>query len=84
MITNPLIERGRREGIQLGRQQGIQQGKQSILLQLLGAKFGQLPESVGEEIRAITNEQELDQLSLRILTANSLDEMGLNGKKNID
>ena len=80
MITNPLIERGRREGIQLGRQQGIQQGKQSILLQLLGAKFGQLPESVGEEIRAITNEQELDQLSLRILTANSLDEMGLNGQ----
>ena len=72
MITNPLIEQGRREG--------IQQGKQSILLQLLGAKFGQLPESVGEEIRAITNEQELDQLSLRILTANSLDEMGLNGQ----
>ncbi len=76
MITNPLIERGRQQGIQ----QGVQQGKQSILLQLLGAKFGQLPESVGEEIRAMTNEQELDQLSLRILTANSLDEMGLNGQ----
>ena len=76
MITNPLIERGRQQGIQ----QGVQQGKQSILLQQLNAKFGQLPESVGEEIRAMTNEQELDQLSLRILTANSLDEMGLNGQ----
>jgi len=51
-----------------------------ILLQQLNAKFGQLPESVGEEIRAITSEQELDQLSLRILTASSLDEMGLNGQ----
>ncbi len=81
MITNPLIEQGRRQGIQLGRQEGIQEGKQSFLIQLLGAKFGILPASVEEKIRAITSEQELYQFSLRILTANSLDEMGLNGKK---
>ena len=75
MITNPLIEQG--------RQQGIQQGKQSLLLQQLSAKFGQLPTFVAEKIRAITNEQELDTLSLRVLTANSLDEMGLNSRESI-
>ena len=88
MITNPLIERGRQEGIQLGRQEGIQlgrqegvqQGKQSILLQQLIAKFGTLPESVTQEIRAISSEQKLDELSLRVLTANSIDEMGLDGQ----
>ena len=72
MITNPLIEGGRHEG--------IQQGKLLILLQQLSAKFGLLPESVVQEIRAITSEQELEQLGLRVLTANNLDEMGLNGR----
>ena len=72
MITNPLIKQG--------RQEGIQQGKQSILLQLLNAKFDSLPEPVVEEIRAITSEQELDRLSLRVLTADSIDEMGLDGQ----
>jgi hypothetical protein len=84
MITNPLIERGRQEGIQLGRQEGVQQGKQSVLLQLLNAKFGALPEPLVQEIRAITSEQELDRLNLRVLTANSLDEMGLNGVEPFD
>ena len=74
MITNPLIEQGRK--------QGIQQGKQSLLLQLLGTKFGNLPASVEKQIQAITSEEKLDQLSLRILTANSLDEMGLNENLN--
>ena len=68
MITNPLIEQGR------------QQGKQSILLLQLSKKFGTLPESVIQEIKAIISEQELDRLSLSILTANSLAEMGLNGQ----
>ena len=78
MITNPLIEQGIQQGHQQGIQEGMQLGKQSLLLQLLNAKFGELPASVGEKIRAITSEQKLNQLSLRILTANSLDEMGLN------
>ena len=84
MITNPLIEQGRKQGIQKGieqgMQQGIQQGKQSILIQLLDEKFGKIPESMKNQIREITDENLLDQLSLRILKANSLDEMGLDGE----
>jgi hypothetical protein len=34
-----------------------------------------------KQIRTINSEEELDQLSLRVLTANRLDEMGLNGDK---
>ncbi|MFQ6041107.1 MAG: DUF4351 domain-containing protein [Candidatus Poribacteria bacterium] len=78
------IQQGKQQGLQQGLHQGIQQGKQSLLLQQLKAKFGELPEPVEEEIRAITSEQKLDTLSLRILTANSLDEMGLNGGKSSD
>ena len=84
MIANPLIEQGRQEGIQQGRQEGIQQGmqqgKQSFLRQLLNAKFGQLPALIDQKIRAITSEQELDRLGMRVLTADSLDEMGLDGQ----
>jgi len=29
MIVNPLVERGRQEGIQQGRQEGLQQGRQT-------------------------------------------------------
>jgi len=70
--------------IEEGIQQGKQQGKQSLLLQQLKAKFGKLPESVEERIWAITNEQELDTFSLRVLIANNLDEMGLDGRKSSD
>ena len=58
---------------------GIQQGKRSILIRLLAAKFGELPQSVTDQIQGITADEELDQLGIRLLTAESLEEMGLNG-----
>lgn len=58
----------------------VERGKQSLLLQQLQAKFGELPAYVEEQIQA-TRGEELDRLSLRILTADSLDEMGLDSKK---
>ena len=60
---------------------GIQQGKRSILIQLLAAKFGELPQSVTDQIQGMTAEEELDQLGVSILTANSLEEIGLNGEQ---
>ena len=58
---------------------GIQQGKRLLLIQLLATKFGELPQSVTEQINGMTADEELDQLGVRLLTANSLEEMGLNG-----
>ena len=60
---------------------GIQQGKRSILIRLLAAKFGELPQSVTDQIQGMTAEEELDQLGVSILTANSLEEMGLNDEQ---
>ena len=62
-------------------EEGIQQGKRSILIRLLAAKFGELPQSVTDQIQGMTAEEELDQLGVSILTANSLEEIGLNGEQ---
>ena len=72
-------KQARQQGLQQGRQEGAQQKAQSVLIRQLRAKFGRLPRSAERQIRAITAEDELDQLCIRVLTANSLDEMGLNG-----
>ncbi len=69
------------EGIQQGLEQALQQEKQSFLIRLLVAKFGELPQSVTDQIQGMTAEEELDQLGVRLLTANSLEEMGLNGEQ---
>ena len=59
--------------------QGIKQGKRLILIRLLAAKFGGIPQSVMDQIQGMTTNEELDQLGIRLLTAESLEEMGLNG-----
>ena len=73
------IEEGIQQGLEQGRQQERQQGKRLLLIQLLATKFGALPESVTEQIQGMTADEELDQLGIRLLTADSLEEMGLNG-----
>ena len=66
-------------GFLLGFQQGFRRGKQTLLIRQLTAKFGALPESVTEQIQGMTAAEELDQLGIHLLTANSFEEMGLNG-----
>ncbi len=73
------IQQGLEQARQQERQQGLQQGKRLFLIQLLVAKFGELPQSVTDQIQGMTAEAELDQLGVRLLTAESLEEMGLNG-----
>ncbi len=58
---------------------GIMKGKHALLIQMLKAKFGGLSPAIENRIRSVYLDSELDQLAVRILTANSLDEMGLNG-----
>ena len=66
-------------GFLLGFEQGFKQGKRDLLIRQLMAKFGNLPQSVTEQIQGMTTNEELDQLGIRLLTAESLEEMGLNG-----
>ena len=73
------LEQARQQERQQGLQQGLQQGKRLFLIQLLVAKFGELPQSVTDQIQGMTADDELDQLGIHLLTAESLEEMGLNG-----
>jgi hypothetical protein len=70
------------ELIQQGIQQGIQQAKRDVLLTLLQTKFGQLPSDISQQVLAIDRIEEVDQLLRQILTATSLEEMGLNHHRN--
>jgi predicted transposase/invertase (TIGR01784 family) len=71
------IEQGIEQGIEKGIAQGLLAGEKRVLLRQLQAKFGVLPGAVTARINGLTVTEEIEILSDRILTANSLDEMGL-------
>src|SRR5438874_421930 len=75
-----LLAQGRREGRKEGREEGREEGKtegqRELLLEQLKTKFGPLPEPVLEVIHSLPDGQILE-LGKRILTANSLADLGL-------
>jgi hypothetical protein len=71
-----LLDRGREEGRQEGWQEGRQEGERGLLLKLLAHKFGPLSPEVRGKAESLT-EAEVSDLAVRILTAQTLEEMGL-------
>ncbi len=71
--SEKLEEKGRTEGIA----QGAQRGARQILLVLLGKRFGPLPENVRRRVETINSLDRLTELAERVLSAHSLEEMGL-------
>lgn len=67
-------KRGLKFGVEQGMQQGMQQGELRILLTLLEGRFGSVPVRIREELAAMTP-AELERMSLRILSAPSLDRL---------
>ncbi len=61
------------------RQQGIQQGMHLLLLELLQERFGELPPVITDQVRAIESQDELTTLATKVLNAESLEDLGLNG-----
>ncbi|MBI1926178.1 hypothetical protein HYR99_18245, partial [Candidatus Poribacteria bacterium] len=53
----------------------------SQLLEQLHEKFGSVPETTIQQVRAISSIEELSQLLRQLIHANSIEEMGLDGKK---
>jgi predicted transposase YdaD len=76
-IAEELIEEGKELGKEQGLQQGILQAKREDLRRLLRAKFGPLPPAVIERIETLADVNQLDTLLEHLLTAGSLEEMGL-------
>ena len=60
-----------------GEARGKAQGVQEILLLQLAERFGPLPEGARRQVEEIGSLQRLTQLAKRVLTAHSLEEMGL-------
>jgi hypothetical protein len=67
------------EALERGLEQGKAWGKQDTLLRQLRVKFGDLPSSVPGQVQGMVSLEQLDGLLERLLTANSLAELGLDG-----
>ena len=59
-----------------GIEKGLQKGKGETLIRLLRMKFGEMPDESAERIMR-TGPEELDACLDRVLSASSLEEMGL-------
>lgn len=56
---------------------GEAKGGREILLSLLAERFGPLPEGALRQVEEISSLKRLTKLAKRVLTAHSLEEMGL-------
>jgi predicted transposase YdaD len=75
--ADEIREEGREKGLEQGREEGLVAGKRETLLHLLATKFGTLPGETALRVQAMESPDELDRYLDRLLTAKSLDEMGL-------
>ena len=68
----PWSERMKEEGRKTGKQEGMRE----LLLHLLSQRFGLLTEAVRSEVEAITSTRRLTSLAGKVLTAQSLRDLG--------
>jgi flagellar biosynthesis/type III secretory pathway protein FliH len=71
------VQKGMQQGLQRGLQQGMQQGMREILLRQLQQRFAPLPASAAQRVSAIDSTEELTRLADKVLSARSLEELGL-------
>jgi len=76
-VERTWLERAREEGRETGREEGLIEGQRKALLHMLTVKFGPLPEPFVNRIAAITDTEQLDDLSEQLLFADSLAEIRL-------
>src|ERR1022692_4110719 len=67
-------QKGRQEGRREGRQEGLQEGELTVLRRLIEKRFGALPGWAGEKLAALSA-SELEDLSMRVLDAKSVEEL---------
>ena len=72
-------ERGERRGIKRGKEMGRMAGKAEMLLRVLRLRFGDLPEQAVARVRKASGD-DLDFWAEQVFSANSLDNVLLNGK----
>ena len=80
-LYNPLLESMRewpKEWVEKGREEGLEiglaKGARTVLRDLLSQKFGELPESVSEQIRRADYSQ-LQRWAKRVIDADSFEQI---------
>ena len=76
-IQKGLVEgrqKGRQEGLVEGLEKGIVQTARESILDVLDTRFGQVPDSVREQVNAIGSERTLKELHRRAILTPSLEE----------
>ena len=68
------LEKGMEKGLQRGRQEGLTEGERQTLIRLATKRFGKLPAWARERLDS-AGKKKLDRLSIRLLTASSLEEL---------
>jgi predicted transposase/invertase (TIGR01784 family) len=76
MLEEMVLE-WERKAVRRGRREGRLLGQRELVIRLLGRRFGGVPPEIRERIDAISSERELETLADRLMTARSLQEMGL-------
>ena len=76
-IAEEARKEGLEKGLEKGRQAGLMAGKREALLRQLTTKFGPLPEKITSRVQTLDSLDELDVYLDRVLTAKSLEDMGL-------
>ena len=78
--SEKLLRRGEKRGEKRGEERGEIRGKRTTLLRQIELKFGELPRPLKMRLSRIRKAEEIDRLLGLVLTASSLDEMGLTGQ----
>lgn len=71
------LDRAAQRGFAEGKQEGRAEGKRELLLDLLGRRFGPLPDATVQRVQALTSPEELSRLAERVFDARSLDDLGI-------
>jgi hypothetical protein len=73
-VIGPAIRQGMQQGLQQGMEQGRQQEGISILRRQIEKRFGPLPPTMDERLTGLSI-PEFEDLSLRVLDAQSVDDL---------
>jgi predicted transposase YdaD len=67
-------QEGRQEGLEKGLEKGILQNAREAIIDVLDTRFGQVPDSVREQVNTLCGERNLKDLHRRAILTPSLEE----------
>ena len=71
------LKEGLEKGLEKGIQKGLLQNAREAIIDVLDTRFGEVPDSVREQVNALCSEPTLKELLRRAARASSLDEFSV-------